>query len=121
MDQLSLLEKAKNQGYIIGSSAIINSLQKQFYKYCSDNQKPYITISTRIKYSNFSVDTPNTNLRLNDNGVGEIRRIMEQYIDAKGNYSIERERIFHDTVLISVAEKLAVEMVEIFKNKDNIE
>jgi len=121
MDKLSPLELAQNQGYIIGSSSAIESLQHPFYKWCGENLKPYITISTRTNNSHFSVDTPNTKLRLNDNGVRAMRSIMEQYIETTGTFSIENSSIFHDNVPIKVAEKLAMKTVEIFKNKDNLE
>ncbi len=121
MSKFSQLEQAKAQGYIIGSSSTIDSLRKQFYEWCDNNEKPYVAIATRTKYCHFSVDTPSTKLRLNENGVSAIEDLMEQHIDTSGTYSVGEESMFHDNVTTQVAEKLARGIIGVFQDKNNLE
>ncbi len=46
---------------------------------------------------------------------------MKKYIDTNGEYSVGSEGMTHDNVPIQVAEELAKEIIEIFKNKHNLE
>jgi hypothetical protein len=121
MDKYSQLEQAKEQGYIIGPSAVIDSLQTQFYDWCKVKEKPYIKISTRAKYCHLSVDTPSPQLRLNENGVSALKDLMKQYIDTNGTYSVGEESMFHDKVPIHVAGELANGIIGVFQTKDNLE
>jgi hypothetical protein len=121
MDKYSQIEQAKNQGYIIGSSPTIDLLQNEFYEWCKELGKPYITITTRNKYCSFDVDTPSPNLKLNQKGVTAMKDLIRQHIDTDGTCSIGEESIFHDNVRIETSEKLAKGTLNVFEDKDNIE
>lgn len=121
MEKHTQLALAQEQGYIIGSRSKINSIQNEYYKWCKQNNKPYITLTTRGKHCHFSLDTPSAKLRLNRSGIAAIKDLLEKHSDTTEFHSIGREQIFHDKISVLAAPNLAKEAFFIFQDEKNCE
>ena len=123
MDKYSLLRAAKEQGYIIGSSSVIESINKEYYEWCRAEDRPYIEITKKSSSSSchFSMDTPSGRWKLNKNGIDSVRHVMQHIINTEGFYSIGSDQMFHENVPVQASVELANEIIRIVKDKNNIE
>lgn len=106
------LEAAKDRGYVIRRDSQVE-LSNAFYKWCEDNERPFVAVTRRRRHAVVTLDTFLLPFELTPEAMEECQTVLLKAV-VRGHWvGIGKDRVTGSRVPIEKAGEVAAELLRI--------